>query len=552
MVSFFTSIQDLVFGILWNVLIGVVVVVVSSYIWRNCVRILSDSESEGNFTTNSIPSAASLAARDSLQGIEVKLIQQILNTIAVASDTSKSFDDIVSQESAKLALTEAVIKPALNPRLYTGNDTPAKGILFFGPPGNGKTLLAKAVANAVKNVTLFYITSSKLTSKYYGEPAKLVEALFAVAKECEPSIIFIDEMDSILQESDNENEATRTLRKQFQSSMDGFFSKKSDRIVVIGTTNEPEKLPQAVLRRFNQKIYVGPPNLHARLTLLKKLMSNDPNCLKEIDYAKIGIKTKLFTLSDVDELVHQACRKRVEKYTTKEIRDIKKEYLRQITFTDFEDALKNIRPTLKPSTVQAFEAWNNENGVIYKRTATAIESLDDNITSRILDRITLQQCFQLLTINKRFKEMVAHIKMKPPVKQFHLVSTEFLACLMEYHYKTNFPDNPTLENRLCKRLQVAARSLFQFFDDWTERDRLSRFINTFVSLPEYVVSVENMKLFRIREELLKCMDALLEKNSGSPSYKLILSALIKRIETSRKKKVRNIGESRFMMKKFIL
>ncbi|XP_067144662.1 spastin-like, partial [Centruroides vittatus] len=172
-------------------------------------------------------------SRTTLRGVDTKLAHMILDEI-VDNGPTVSFEDIAGQEVAKQALREMVILPTQRPELFTGLRTPPRGLLLFGPPGNGKTMLAKAVAHE-SNSTFLNISAATLTSKYVGEGEKLVRALFAVARELQPSIVFIDEVDSLLNErKENEHEASRRLKTEFLLEFDGLRSNGEERILVMG------------------------------------------------------------------------------------------------------------------------------------------------------------------------------------------------------------------------------------------------------------------------------------------------------------------------------
>ncbi|KAF5775853.1 putative microtubule-severing ATPase [Helianthus annuus] len=154
-------------------------------------------------------------------------------------------------------------------------------LLLFGPPGTGKTMLAKAVASE-SQATFFNISASSLTSKWLGEGEKLVRTLFAVAVSRQPSVIFMDEIDSVMSaRTSNEHAAMRRLKSEFLVQFDGVTSNSNDLVTVIGATNRPQELDDAVLRRLlklmNQvkKIYIPLPDENSRKNLLKNNLKGE-------------------------------------------------------------------------------------------------------------------------------------------------------------------------------------------------------------------------------------------------------------------------------------
>ncbi|NXS78554.1 SPAST protein, partial [Erpornis zantholeuca] len=262
-----------------------------------------------NSRTNkpSTPTTAPRKKKDTkiFRNVDSNLANLILNEV-VDSGPAVKFDDIAGQELAKQALQEIVILPSLRPELFTGLRAPARGLLLFGPPGNGKTMLAKAVA-AESNATFFNISAASLTSKYVGEGEKLVRALFAVARELQPSIIFIDEVDSLLCERrEGEHDASRRLKTEFLIEFDGVQSSGEDRILVMGATNRPQELDDAVLRRFTKRVYVSLPNEETRLILLKNLLSKQGSPLTQKELAQLARMTDGYSGSDLTALAKDA------------------------------------------------------------------------------------------------------------------------------------------------------------------------------------------------------------------------------------------------------
>ncbi|KAE8597721.1 hypothetical protein XENTR_v10016576 [Xenopus tropicalis] len=244
---------------------------------------------------------------------EKKKLQSQLQGAIVMEKPNVKWNDVAGLEGAKEALKEAVILPIKFPHLFTGKRTPWRGILLFGPPGTGKSYLAKAVATEANNSTFFSISSSDLVSKWLGESEKLVKNLFQLAREHKPSIIFIDEIDSLCgSRSENESEAARRIKTEFLVQMQG-VGVDNEGILVLGATNIPWVLDSAIRRRFEKRIYIPLPEEHARADMFKLHLGTTPHSLSEADYRELGKKTNGYSGADISIIVRDALMQPVRK-----------------------------------------------------------------------------------------------------------------------------------------------------------------------------------------------------------------------------------------------
>ncbi|XP_010594146.1 spastin isoform X2 [Loxodonta africana] len=311
----------------------------------------------------STPPTAAQKKKDlkNFRNVDSNLANLIMNEI-VDNGTAVKFDDIAGQELAKQALQEIVILPSLRPELFTGLRAPARGLLLFGPPGNGKTMLAKAVA-AESSATFFNISAASLTSKYLGEGEKLVRALFAVARELQPSIIFIDEVDSLLCERrEGEHDASRRLKTEFLIEFDGVQTAGDDRVLVMGATNRPQELDEAVLRRFIKRVYVSLPNEETRLLLLKNLLCKQGSPLTQKELAQLARMTDGYSGSDLTALAKDAALGPIRELKPEQVKNMSASEMRNIRLSDFTESLKKIKRSVSPQTLEAYIRWNKDFG----------------------------------------------------------------------------------------------------------------------------------------------------------------------------------------------
>lgn len=294
-----------------------------------------------------------------LKGIEDKLVEIIENEI-ISRNPEVKWEQIAGLEFAKKAVMEAIVWPLLRPDIFRGIRAPPKGLLLFGPPGTGKTMIGKAIASEAK-ATFFNISSSCLTSKWVGEGEKLVKVLFSLAVMKQPSVIFIDEIDSLLTaRQDCENEATRRIKTEFLVQLDGAATNPNDRILVIGATNRPQDLDEAIRRRMSKRLYIPLPNLVGRLQLLKTICSTVDHTLTEKDYSQISNLSRGYSGADIQELCKEAAMNPLRNIP--DIREVNLDDIRPLEVIDFTQALRVVKATVNPRDLSSLEEWNDSYG----------------------------------------------------------------------------------------------------------------------------------------------------------------------------------------------
>ena len=316
-------------------------------------------------------------------GPDTDLIEMVEREV-VDMNPNVSFDDIAELETAKRALTEAVVLPLLMPDFFVGLRRPWKGVLLYGPPGTGKTLLAKALATQGKT-TFFNVSPTTFASKWKGESEKLVRILFEMARFYAPSTIFIDEVDSVgTKRTDGENEASKKVLAEMLVQMDGISELNSGKkenndingteeikpkfVMVLGATNMPWDLDDALRRRFEKRIYIPLPNKVGREQMFH-INFKGINLSNDVNIDTLVQKTEGYSGHDISSVCREASLMNMRKKLMNEngtmdilqMANNKENFLSDleapVSQNDILIAIKNISKSVSSNDVKKFEEW---------------------------------------------------------------------------------------------------------------------------------------------------------------------------------------------------
>ncbi|MFX1260449.1 MAG: AAA family ATPase [Promethearchaeota archaeon] len=290
---------------------------------------------------------------------DTRRLQEMIADTIITEKPNVKMSDVAGLKDAKQAINDAIIAPMKHPELFKGKSRqPWRGILFYGPAGCGKTLIAKAVASEV-NATFFNVSAGNIVSKWLGESEKLVMNLFTLARRSQPAIVFMDELDSVgVSRSGDDVGGERRLKTQLLTELQGLASDLEDRVTVIGATNLPWELDFALRSRFEKKIHVPLPDKPARKRIFEIHME-EINVAPEVDFEELADLSEGYSGRDISVVCREAAMEPIRDLQRIGRMDEEEEILdiRPVSREDLLQAIENIKPATSPEDVKRYIDW---------------------------------------------------------------------------------------------------------------------------------------------------------------------------------------------------
>jgi SpoVK/Ycf46/Vps4 family AAA+-type ATPase len=278
--------------------------------------------------------------------------------LIVTEKPQVNWEEVVGLDTAKKAIKEAIVYPVQRPDLFPLGWP--RGILLFGPPGCGKTLIAAAVATEI-DATFYSIDAASIMSKWLGEAEQNVAKLFGSARksaiEGKAAIVFVDELDSLMGQHSNEVGGEIRVRNQFLKEMDGIVDKgKNLHVYVIGATNKPWDLDWAFIRRFQKRILVPLPDHHTRLMMLK-LYTTNLQITQDVDLHELARLSEGFSGSDIRDVCQSAQLSLIGEFFESGKATDKEAKPRALTMGDFRQIFEERKPSVSLDMLSLYNRW---------------------------------------------------------------------------------------------------------------------------------------------------------------------------------------------------